>query len=72
MQIKLYNVTQIWFCINSKGMWGQTSENEASPKKEIAWKQLKPSLHCGQNEMVFRATEYRAAEIQLDMGNVLH
>eukprot|EP00066_Takifugu_rubripes_P029709 XP_011618975.1 PREDICTED: uncharacterized protein LOC105419234 [Takifugu rubripes] len=50
------------------GMWGQTSENEASPKKEAAWKQLKPSLHCGQNEMVFRATGYRAAEIQLDMG----
>lgn len=53
-------------------MWGQTPENEDSTNKEAAWKQLKPSLHCDQNEMVFRATGYRAAELQLDMGDVLH
>lgn len=60
--IKLYNMHQI--CIDFKGMWWWTEEDFTH--KEAAWKQLKPSLYCGQNEM-----QFRAAEIQLGRGDVL-
>lgn len=64
--MKLYNMHQI--CIDFKGMWWWTEEDFTH--KEAAWKQLKPSLYCGQNEMQFRAAGRRAAEIQLDTGDV--
>lgn len=46
-------------------------QQEESMTKESAWKHLKPSLHCGQNKMEFRATGDRAADIQIDIGIVL-
>lgn len=54
-------------CIHFKGTWRWTG-TEDSRRKEAAWKQLKPSLYCGQKEMEFRAAGHRAAEIQLDTG----
>lgn len=60
--MKLGNMHEIDFCIHFK---------EDSTNKEAAWKHLKPSLHCGQSQMAFRATGHSAADIQLDIGIVL-
>lgn len=67
MWMKLHDMYQI--TINFKGTWWWP-ENEDFTHKEAAWKQLNPSLYCGQKEMEFRAAGHRAAEIQLDTGNV--
>lgn len=50
----------------------QASRLEDATAKEAAWRHLKPYLHCGQNKMKLKAMGPRAANLQLDMGMVVH